>query len=100
MSSSCQYHEGVTPAKAKRAALRADCYRPRILRVLREASDPLTLAEIAQQARCSRITVRRQIKALVEEKMVRSPGSRKRTNDEGVVLPSRGPFLYVAVDKP
>jgi predicted transcriptional regulator len=98
MSSSCQYHEGVTTAKSKRAALRADCYRPRILRVLREASGPLTLAEIAQQARCARITARRQIKALVEEQLVASPGSRQRVNDEGLVLPSKGPYLYIAVE--
>lgn len=81
------------------SGLRSDCYRPRILRVLRAAPSSLTLEEIATKVRCSAVTVRRAVKALSESGQIECVGRRQRISEKGFPLPSKGPHLYAVTVK-
>lgn len=95
MTGSVSYHEGVAvPARPRRAKVRSDSYRNRVLRCVKQASEPMTMEEIAAELRCATITVRRQLKALCTDRVVRCAGRRRRISQEGLVLPARGPNLY------
>lgn len=90
MNSSVSSHEGVAPDEPQDAAPKRFASRlPTVLEVLRTAENPLTVPEIAEAARCSRITVRRHLADLRRTGRVCLAGRRPRLDSEGNKLPSR-----------
>lgn len=101
MSSSLSYPEGVPLESATKAT---GSRRTGVLAVLKQASSPLTIPEIAKANGCAAITVRRHLGALLREgSVVRvlgpdgKPRRRPRLGEDGkTALPSRGRDQYIA----
>lgn len=56
------------------------------------------MSEIAAAAPCAPITVRRQLKELVDDGRVRRPGTLPRLTPDGRRRPGRGHFVYTLPD--
>jgi biotin operon repressor len=96
MNSSVSSHEGVTPGEPH--AARFASRLPTVLEVLKTAENPLTVRQIAEAARCSRITVRRHIDSLRRAGRVCLAGKRARLDADGNALPSRRENEYTAAE--